>query len=278
MIKSIHDNEILEAFDKVMPYLNIFFEERVMVGINNTEYNLKFYEGEYIPIKSKDIGPVQKGSVAYDCMKSGQTENRIVPKEVFGVPYKAIAVPIKDNSNEVIGCISVAKSLIKQEEILSLSKTLSESLEQISKAVNDISMGTQSVVASSEVVLDSTCKTKEDVKGSDQIVKFVNNVASQTNLLGLNAAIEAARAGEAGKGFSVVADEIRKLSISSSESINKIKKTLQSIERSVIAIDDNISNMNGIFQDHVASLEEIAASIEGLNLAAKKLETLASKI
>lgn len=278
MINSIHDNEIFEAFDKVIPYLNIFFEEKLMVGINNTEYCLKFYEGEHIPIKTTTGSPVGKGYVAYDCMKSGRTENRIVPKEAFGVPYKAIAIPIKDASGEVIGSISVGRNLIKQEEIFTLSQTLSSSLEQMSRAVEDISNGTQSLVTSSEVVAKSSNKTKDDVKDTDQIVKFVNNISSQTNLLGLNAAIEAARAGEVGRGFSVVADEIRKLSISSSESTNKIKQTLQSIEKSVGDIDGNIIGMNSIFQENVAALEEISASIEELNQTAKKLEVLASKI
>lgn len=278
MIKDIHENEIMEAFDKVIPYLNCFFEERVMVGINNTEHSIKFYEGENIPIKIKTGSPVTKGYVAYDCMQSGKVESRVVPKEAFGVPYKAIAVPIKDEKGEVVGSISVGKSLARQEEIFEMSRALSSSLEQMSKAVNDIAMGTQTVVASSQEVIASTNKTKEDVKDSDQIVQFVNNVASQTNLLGLNAAIEAARAGEMGKGFSVVAGEIRKLSTSSSDSINKIKKTLQSIEKSVGSIDENIIDMNNIFQEHVAALEELSASIEELNHTAKKLEILASKI
>lgn len=278
MIKDIHENEIMEAFDKVIPYLNTFFEERVMVGINNTDYSIKFYEGESIPIKVKTGSPVTKGYVAYDCMQSGRVVSRVVPKEAFGVPYKAIAIPIKDDNDEVVGSISIGKSLARQEEISAMSKSLSSSLEQMSKAVNDIAMGTQSVVASSQEVIASTNKTKEDVKDSDQIVQFVNNVASQTNLLGLNAAIEAARAGEMGKGFSVVAGEIRKLSISSSDSINKIKQTLQGIEKSVGSIDENILDMNNIFQEHVAALEELSASIEELNQTAKKLESVASRI
>jgi uncharacterized protein Yka (UPF0111/DUF47 family) len=277
MITDLRENEILEAFDKLVPYLNIFFEERIMVGINNREYCLKFHEGEHIPIKAKDVGPVLKGSAAFDCMKTGTVVSKVIPKEVFGVPYRAIAVPIKDKSGAVIGSISIGKSLLRQDTILNLSQNLTSSLQQISDVVGEISLGMQSVVASSDEVLESSDKTKKDIKNTDDIVKFVNNIASQTNLLGINASIEAARAGEHGRGFSVVAEEIRKLSSSSSESTNKIKQILQNIQKSVGSIDNTINNMTGVFQEHVASLEEISASIEELNNTAKILEELAAK-
>ncbi|MCR5802185.1 MAG: methyl-accepting chemotaxis protein [Lachnospiraceae bacterium] len=97
--------------------------------------------------------------------------------------------------------------------------------------------------------------TNESAKTISEFTQAITDIASQTNLLSLNASIEAARAGEAGKGFAVVADEIRALADQSSDSANKIKgiveKLLSDAASSVAVLD----KLNASFEVQATQLD-----------------------
>ena len=103
--------------------------------------------------------------------------------------------------------------------------------------------------------MDKIHQTSQQVVG---IIQTIEDIASQTNLLSLNAAIEAARAGEAGKGFAVVADEIGKLAL---ESSNAASTTKELIEISM----DEINKGNTIARGAVDSLKESVGAVERAN-------------
>ena len=104
-------------------------------------------------------------------------------------------------------------------------------------------------------------------EGLMEINSVMENIASQTNLLSMNAAIEAAHAGEAGKGFAVVADEIRKLAESSSEQSKTIGTVLKKIKDSIDKITKSTENVLARFEAIDSNIKMVAQQEENIRNA-----------
>jgi methyl-accepting chemotaxis protein len=153
----------------------------------------------------------------------------------------------------------VSQSSSAVEEMLaniqSVTQTLGRNVENVKKLSEASDVGHSSL---QEVATDIQEIARES-EGLLEINAVMENIASQTNLLSMNAAIEAAHAGEAGKGFAVVADEIRKLAESSSEQSKTIAKVLgkikESIDKIMVSTDGVIDKFDAI-NDGVKTVSE----------------------
>ena len=156
--------------------------------------------------------------------------------------------------------VSQASSAIEEmvANISSVTNTLVSNATNVNtlKEASDVGRG-----GLQEVAADIQEIARES-EGLLEINSVMENIASQTNLLSMNAAIEAAHAGEAGKGFAVVADEIRKLAESSSEQSKTIGNVLKKIKESIDKITKSTENVLNKFESIDSGVKTVATQEE----------------
>lgn len=275
-IKSEDLTQLLTAFDVLVPYMHHFFFDDVAFAVTDLERYLRVVCNGSIRPNVKPGDPVPAGSAVYEAIKSGTVTTQLVPQDVYGIAVKATAIPLKGQSDKNIGMITFAASLRQQQQISEMSHAMASALQQISTAIISISSGMQLLAVENDNILATLNKTEEEAKRTDAVVNFVKSITVQTNLLGLNATIESARAGELGLGFGVVANEIRKLAVSSNQNLTEIEETLKSVKDRISHTVSSVTKTNQVFGAQATALEEITTAIQELNVKVQQLAQMAS--
>ena len=179
------------------------------------------------------------------------------------------------------------------------SKVLKDSINNISQAMSDIRDNTHDMLhasqssstnmndsirvvnESSEKIADINTQVQafhEKINKIGEIVDIVKKVASQSNLLALNASIEAARAGEAGKGFAVVADQVRQLSSNTAESaedivkyVNELKGDIEVLATSMEETTMKLSEGNEKVEESLRDIEHMNAQMTAINDSVERI-------
>ncbi|MCR5676263.1 MAG: hypothetical protein K6G16_11195 [Lachnospiraceae bacterium] len=139
--------------------------------------------------------------------------------------------------------LSCDRTMEAMDQLIAQSREVTDSVHEIDKTIQS---------------------TNESARGIAKFSEAIMDIASQTNLLSLNASIEAARAGEAGKGFAVVADEIRQLADQSRKSADEIKAIVETLLADADASIDVMKRLNENFEQQGAMLDSTQQEVAGM--------------
>ena len=146
-------------------------------------------------------------------------------------------------------------------------KGIEESFAGVKKTASEIN----GVLDGLGTIRESGAELQNDADKMVQIVSIVSGIASQINLLALNASIEAARAGEAGKGFAVVAEEVRKLSVETDKAVEEINNNLTGF---VSNMKEVVSGIDNQYQVLAAENESLDKAVETSQVSNDNLQAV----
>jgi len=182
--------------------------------------------------------------------------------------------------NGLVGDIytRVSDNSTKSEDMAETSKeasdTINSSVTSIIKTIQEFQEIRSFLSTSIDNVTSLGAKTSE----AESLISAIDQISEQTNLLALNASIEAARAGEAGRGFSVVADEIRKLSIQTSNVVSNITELMNDIMTMASQTGVNLDKTVSRIETQSTNLEDSKVDLEQVAESAGNLVTLNLKV
>ncbi|WP_296970103.1 sugar diacid recognition domain-containing protein [Tepidanaerobacter sp. EBM-38] len=175
--------------------------------------------------------------------------------------------PERVEALQKMAAIIVADEVRKNIEIAherEIINNMAEKIKNAYEAVSQVSLEADKIAETGKNMEELSKEVELKVDNINEVLALIKHIVDQTNLLGINAAIEAARAGEYGRGFSIVAQEVRKLSFDSADSLKDINTVLDEIKITI----QNIAS--GVYQN----AQSTSAQAEAL----KKIEHSISEI
>ncbi|MBN2659415.1 MAG: HAMP domain-containing protein [Spirochaetales bacterium] len=235
--------------------------EETAAAINQISANMNSMEGqiqrldESISISSRSVESIGRSVSGF---------NSIREEQAAIVEETAASIAEMIHSLEQVAKISREKKEVASN-LTETSRKGGEQLETLSQAFNE--------------------KVVSRLSAIEDMTDIIRGIASQINLLSMNAAIEAAHAGDSGKGFAVVADEIRKLAESSSNSVKTIDTVIREIREGVNETVENTGETAQIFRemdivvtDFVAALNQIANNTNELMTGSHEIGQTAQRL
>ncbi|MDR0513476.1 MAG: PAS domain-containing methyl-accepting chemotaxis protein [Treponema sp.] len=295
---------VCALFDETDAILDVNREVKNLFGITDEKTYIDNFNDFLPPLQPDGTNSIQKSSDMLKlAMRDGSARYEWLYQRQDGtpIPTEEIGQRITVDGKNLVICYTrdlrefyanKEKDIRVQQNIQTMIEQLNVNVTEQAAAVTESAAAIEEMVASIKAVTNALSinadKVKElqaasrvghdgindvvaDIRGiakeSESLLEInsvMENIASQTDLLSMNAAIEAAHAGESGRGFAVVAEEIRKLAESSSEQSKTIGLVLKTIKDSIDKITRSTETVLNRFQEIDSGIKTVAEQEDGV--------------
>ncbi|WP_459478153.1 methyl-accepting chemotaxis protein [Clostridium saccharoperbutylacetonicum] len=269
---------VAESFNDFAPIVSELFPEGAFIYISDLKEIIAMQGSNKFTLNNMYVGyKLTENDIAYQTIKIGKPQTREVDASRYGVPVYISNFPMYEEEG-IVGTLGVVVPKEAAGKLKNMSESLSNNISQITDTVEGLSSNAMEIHQNEQILYTHIHSVTDILEKINTVTEFISSVANQSNMLGLNAAIEAARAGEMGKGFSVVANEIRKLSSQSKETVPQINSLVEDIKRKIKEVDERCKHSLNASEEQAASTEEISASIQELSAMTNELHNLSKNL